>query len=60
MQERMRWERNQGHGRVVSGVWRWERPFFKLLGENWIEECGSARDWLARRDTWLDSRHLMR
>ena len=49
----------QLHGRCLH-TWRWERPFYKGLGDNWQVIAADALDWQTRERDFLTWRSVNR
>ena len=49
----------QCHGKRFK-VWRWERQFYKPLGDNWKSLTLSKDDWEDGMSAWLDARCRLR
>ena len=52
------------HGRQLHGrnlrTWRWERPLYKYLGENWQQQAADIENWQSMEDDFLIWRALNR
>ena len=55
-------ERNNGrqvHGRILR-TWRWERPFYKLVGDNWPSLARDVNQWDSMQTELIHKRSTCR
>ena len=49
----------QCHGKRFK-VWRWERQFYKTLGDNWKDHTLNKDEWEEKLHPWLEKRTRLR